>query len=125
MVNATPRQRLPLGMTRCPLLSAVGGSQGRSGRVQKISPLPGFDPPDRPAHSESLSQSARDIDVTAHTHTHTDSHSYRNNGCTAGGVESCLVSLALFRPKCDYQHAFCKCYVSSVVTKNEYIFIRF
>jgi hypothetical protein len=35
---------LPPGDIRYPLYSRLGGTQGRSGRVQKISPLPGFDP---------------------------------------------------------------------------------
>ena len=35
---------LPLGMTRCPFYRRLGGSQGRSGRVQKVSPPLGFDP---------------------------------------------------------------------------------
>jgi hypothetical protein len=35
---------LPLGKTRYPLCSRLGGPQGRSGRVRKISPPPGFDP---------------------------------------------------------------------------------
>jgi hypothetical protein len=35
---------LPPGMTRYPLYRRLGGHQGRSGRVLKISPLPGFDP---------------------------------------------------------------------------------
>jgi hypothetical protein len=35
---------LPQGMTRHPLCRRLGGSQGRSGRVRKISPPPGFDP---------------------------------------------------------------------------------
>ena len=37
-----------------PLYGRVGGSQGRSGRVRKIWPPPGFDPPYHPARSESL-----------------------------------------------------------------------
>jgi hypothetical protein len=32
------------GKTRCPLYRRMGGPQGRSGRVRKISPPPGFDP---------------------------------------------------------------------------------
>jgi hypothetical protein len=32
------------GMTRYPLYRRLGGPQGRSGRVLKISPPPGFDP---------------------------------------------------------------------------------
>ena len=35
---------LPPGMNRCPPYRKLGGPQGRSGRVQKISPLHGFDP---------------------------------------------------------------------------------
>jgi len=35
---------LPTGTTRFPLHRGLGGLQGRSGRVQKISPTPGFDP---------------------------------------------------------------------------------
>ena len=35
---------LPLRKTRYPLYRRLGGSQGRSGRVQKISLPPGFDP---------------------------------------------------------------------------------
>ena len=35
---------LPPGKTRYPLYRRLGGPQGRSGRVGKISPVPGFDP---------------------------------------------------------------------------------
>jgi hypothetical protein len=35
---------LPPGKTRYPLNRRLGGPQGRSGRVRKISPLTGFDP---------------------------------------------------------------------------------
>jgi hypothetical protein len=35
---------LPPGMTRYPLYRRLDGPQGRSGRVRKISPPPGFDP---------------------------------------------------------------------------------
>ena len=35
---------LPPGKTRYPLYRRLGGPQLRSGRVQKISPQPGFDP---------------------------------------------------------------------------------
>ena len=45
---------LPPGKTRCPLYRRLGRLQGRSGRVRKISPPPGFYPRDRPARSESL-----------------------------------------------------------------------
>jgi len=45
---------LPPGKTRYPLYRRLGGPQGRSGRETKISPLPGFDPPERPARSEAL-----------------------------------------------------------------------
>jgi hypothetical protein len=35
---------LPPGKTRYPLYGRLGGLQGRSGQVRKISPPPGFDP---------------------------------------------------------------------------------
>ena len=35
---------LPPGKTRYPLYGGLGGPQGRSGQVRKISPPPGFDP---------------------------------------------------------------------------------
>jgi hypothetical protein len=35
---------LPSGMNRCPLYRRLGGPQGRSGRVRKISTPTGFDP---------------------------------------------------------------------------------
>ena len=40
--NALPPT--PPGKTRYPLCSRLGGPQGRSGRVWKMSPLLGFDP---------------------------------------------------------------------------------
>ena len=39
-----PGLSLPPGKTRYPLYRRLGGSQGRSGQVRKISPPPGFDP---------------------------------------------------------------------------------
>ena len=44
MVNATTRPLYPPGKTRWPLYRRLGGPQGRSGRMRKISPSPGFDP---------------------------------------------------------------------------------
>jgi hypothetical protein len=46
VANATPRPLYPSPRkeTRYPLYRRLGGSQGRSGRVRKISPPPGFDP---------------------------------------------------------------------------------
>ena len=44
VVNATPRLSLPPEKTRYPLYRRLGGSQGRSGEVRKISAPPGFDP---------------------------------------------------------------------------------
>ena len=35
---------LPPGKNQCPLYRSLGGPQGRSGRVRKIAPTPGFDP---------------------------------------------------------------------------------
>jgi len=39
-----PGRFLPPGKTRYPSYRRLGGSQGRSGQVRKISPPPGFDP---------------------------------------------------------------------------------
>jgi hypothetical protein len=43
-VSVTPGRSLSPGKTRYPLHRKLGGPQGRSGQVRKISPLPGFDP---------------------------------------------------------------------------------
>ena len=43
-VNVTPGRSLPPGKTRCQLYRRLGGPQGRSEQVRKISPPPGFDP---------------------------------------------------------------------------------
>jgi len=39
-----PRRSLPPGKTRYPLYMRLGGPQGQSGQVRKISPPPEFDP---------------------------------------------------------------------------------
>ena len=50
-----PGRTLPPGKTRYPLYRRLGEPQGRSGRVQKISPPPtGIRSPERPGRSESL-----------------------------------------------------------------------
>jgi hypothetical protein len=41
---ARPDRTLPPGKARYPLYRRLGGPQGRSGQVRKISPPPGFDP---------------------------------------------------------------------------------
>ena len=45
---------LPPGNTRYPFYRRLGGPQGRSERVRKISPPPGFDPQTVQPRSESL-----------------------------------------------------------------------
>jgi hypothetical protein len=42
--GSRPGPSLPPGKTRYPLYRRLGGPQGRSGQVRKISPPPGFDP---------------------------------------------------------------------------------
>ena len=44
----------PPGKTRYPFYRRLGGPQGRSGQVGKISPSTGIQSPDRPARSQSL-----------------------------------------------------------------------
>ena len=39
-----PGRSIPPGKTRYPLYRRLGGPQGRSGQVRKISPPPGYDP---------------------------------------------------------------------------------
>ena len=53
-VSVTPRPLLPPGKTRYLLYRRLGGPQGRSGHVRKISPPTGIRSPDRPARSQSL-----------------------------------------------------------------------
>jgi hypothetical protein len=48
-----PVRSLPPGKKRYPLYRRLGGHQGRSGQVRKISPPPGFDP--RTVHSVTSS----------------------------------------------------------------------
>jgi len=54
VVNATPRRFTPGKETRYPLYRRLGGPQGRSGRVRKISPPTRIRSLDRPALSEML-----------------------------------------------------------------------
>jgi hypothetical protein len=44
VINATPRPLYSWEKTHYPLYRKLGGTQGQSGRVRKISPTPGFDP---------------------------------------------------------------------------------
>jgi hypothetical protein len=43
-VSVTPRPLFTLGKTQYPLYRRLGGPQGQSAQMWKISPLPGFDP---------------------------------------------------------------------------------
>jgi len=43
-LSSRPGRSLPPGKTRYPLYRRLGGPQGRSGQMRKISPPPGFDP---------------------------------------------------------------------------------
>jgi hypothetical protein len=52
--HAAAAAALPPEKTRYPLYSRLGGPQGRSGQVGKISPHTGIRSPDRPYRSESL-----------------------------------------------------------------------
>jgi len=52
-ISVTPGRSLPPGKTRYQLYKRLGGPQGRSGHVRKISPPPGFDP--RTVHPGSQS----------------------------------------------------------------------
>jgi hypothetical protein len=64
MVNATPRPLYPEGKTRYLLCRRLGEPQGRSGRVRKISPPPGFNP--RPF--QTVESRYTDCAIPANTH---------------------------------------------------------
>jgi len=49
-----PGRSLPTRKTRYPLYRRLGGPQGRSGQVRKLSPPTGIRSPDRPASNQSL-----------------------------------------------------------------------
>ena len=53
-VSITPRPLFTPGKTRYPLYRRLGGPQGRSGQVRKISPPTGIRSPDRQTRSQSL-----------------------------------------------------------------------
>jgi hypothetical protein len=58
-----PGRTLPPGKIRYPLYRRLGGPQGRSGQVRKISPPTGIRSPDHPTRSQSLYQ----LSYRAHT----------------------------------------------------------
>jgi hypothetical protein len=63
---------LPPGKTRYPLYKKLGGPQGRSGQVRKISPPPGFDPRTvQPVASHYTNYAILAHYIYTHTHTHT------------------------------------------------------
>ena len=61
---------LPPVKTRYPLYRRLGGPQGRSGQVRKISPPPGFDL----RTVQPVASRFTDCAVPAPTHTHTNTH---------------------------------------------------
>ena len=68
---------LPPGRTQYPLYRKLGEPQGRSGRVRKISPAPGFDPLTvQPVASRYTYYAipAPYIYIYIYTHTHTHTH---------------------------------------------------
>ena len=52
-MNATFRPLYLQERDAVPIYRRLGGPQGRCGRVRKISPLPGFETPNRPVRGES------------------------------------------------------------------------
>ena len=59
---ASPGRTLPLGKTRYPLYTRLGGPQGRSGRAENLAP-PGFDP----RTVQPVAQSLYRLSYPAHT----------------------------------------------------------
>jgi hypothetical protein len=65
VVSSTPQPHFtPWERPRYPLYRRLGGPQGRSGQVRKISPPRGFQYPECPARSQSLYR----LSYLAHTH---------------------------------------------------------
>ena len=63
-----PSLSSPPGKTRYPLYRRLGGPQGWSGQVQKISPPPGFDPQTfQPVASRYTDYATRPISSSIHT----------------------------------------------------------
>ena len=76
-VSVMPRSLLSPGETRYPLYRRLGGPQGRSRQLRKISPPTGIRSPDRPARSQSLyglSYLADDIFIQVHVIKSTTMH---------------------------------------------------
>ena len=82
-----PGSSLSPGKTRYPLYRRLGGPQGRSGQVRKISPPTGIRSPDRPVRSQSLywlsyrSPPVCDSPISItfiHNSTDCSSHKFRN-----------------------------------------------
>ena len=66
MVNATPQPLYPRKRPRQPLYRGLGRPQGRSGRVWKISPSPGFDP----WAAQPVASRYTDCAIKVHLHRH-------------------------------------------------------
>ena len=71
---------LPPGKTRYPLYKRLGGPQGRSGQVEKISPLSGFEPrtvqPLVSRYTDRAIPAPKHTYIHTHAHTHTHTHIY-------------------------------------------------
>jgi hypothetical protein len=105
VVKTTLRSLFPPGKTRYPLHRRLGGPQGRSGWVRKISPTPGFDP--------------RTVQAVASRYTNTHILAYKRNGNTAKecgyAQNGCDITrdnkgeqLGVFNERKDGMYAFCR-----------------
>ena len=63
---------LPPGKTRYPLYKILGGPQGRSGRVRKMSTPPGFDP----RAVQSVASRYTDYAIPAHNNNNNNNNLY-------------------------------------------------
>ena len=96
-----PGRPLPPGKTRYPLYRRLGGPQGRSGQVRKISLPPEFDPRTIPFLNHKLFLLKFEVTHT-HTHTHTQSTSdiaplsAHRNLCWQIQVAYCIIENILF-----------------------------
>ena len=74
---------LPPGKTRYPLYRRLGGPQGRSGRVRKISPQPEFDP----RTAQPVASRYTDYAITV-TNSSIQSFRSQSSFCDTGGSHS-------------------------------------
>ena len=111
-VSITPRPLLCPGKTQYPLYRRLGGPQGRSGQVRKISPQPGFNPwtaqPIVSRNTDCATWPVMVKEVRVYSWKMSDIQRVKHiegedkslSGCTCSGIAECVFGsdLAAMRP---------------------------